>query len=1357
MAKETLSTRITKLILNWKLEEANALLEANQSDLSVREIFELRGLNEQYQEYLESFREAAAILESDQAAALYELNQIPEDIRVTSPEYEKLIDRINTIRGETAQRQAEMKAQEAYDAIVIEFNSAKALDALDSARQICPNWDRVPELRDQILRISEIQEKLARGLFLQTEVSALREKGGLASYQKAMTLINEYSALGLEALGIVLFDADAERETLLKMMTRAEGESWSNRLAADGVPEERLKLEQSIRSLEDAESKNLRVLYNNNARLLILLSDETQGEDPTSERAIQANVRITELREKNSRLETEIHDEVAKRAASYCGIAEKALEAGELATAEINIRLAQETGKPAAEHDTGDYLGEVSLPTETLDRIRTLEERYAGALVLRNRISEQYRTIREEYNSDDNLTLNKLFSWVNQVDIYFNQDPHTPGLNQFRTELRTRYDAVRAYAFDKGISEIDRLLNKGDLAAAKEKLDQLNSFSLEDDDKRTLRSRQNSVNRLEDLINQADAALSEGEVIWQNAWDALKCNDESIQQLEKVYVQVSEIYRANGIAEPKTLTEHRSERVHQLQLLQSRQGEFATLRTAMSQSLLTIESVKIAEALESSEIAENDAVKRLLAEFWYFCAKADGNRDNSPRYLSKAEKLAEDAGAESLFEEISAFSVAFNNEHAEGQRVNFILDLLKQFLAEKSFTAGVDYINKNITDDDRAHPQIQQAVERLEQSYRIAQSEFFLTNAKDALADGSYQDAEDAVSKSLDFFYTLEAAQFQKMVVSRQQADAAAMEDVEAFLAQPIDERTVFSEEQADEIRYLSDKIDQLEKRPIRDRKSWTKVAAARTRIEKIKNQETVDFNNLRLQFENSLILGEQSFQQARELLAKMEARIWVENRSQLILSEKLKLDELENGYHALTGMIQQANSFVRQGDFRSATRILNSFQKDSEQNWPDWLLILKENAVNEVDDLQKKYETIQQRFKDDDAIPAETSQVLNPKNTDGARIFELSNELSQYKTILERDIKVDPEKNVYVNQINYLLGLLSWVETSNEVVQGTGIRGMEPSMDAIYATRKIGRDFFDKIPAGLVGIQPAFAARNKWLEQRTQVQQLLTQLDDALKKRSKQKKSERNQTITAAVHELDRIDLLPREADALNQSKRILKSRAARRSWLTGIAAGILLLAAALYLASPRLIPLLTPVPTLSLTPTITQTPTQTLTASLTPSPTLTTTPTQTLTPTATFTLTPTPMGLTGRIGRYNVGVYELPSGISVMLSDGYLPQGSEVNILRYCEPAYNKGEIWALIYYPGPTRNTGWIRVKLPDSPDYVSLSEISMPASEVVREHAGLKIECPVVSYQRMPGDDITATPSLTPLVTETDRPE
>ena len=314
------------------------------------------------------------------------------------------------------------------------------------------------------------------------------------------------------------------------------------------------------------------------------------------------------------------------------------------------------------------------------------------------------------------------------------------------------------------------------------------------------------------------------------------------------------------------------------------------------------------------------------------------------------------------------------------------------------------------------------------------------------------------------------------MIISRQQADRALLEEIDDFLSGDIGESGKLTEEQAEEIRYLSEKINQSGKRQIADKKTWAKIAAAQNRIERIINQEKVDFNDLQIQFNNSLILGPQGLNRAADILKQMESRVWVENRSQQILELKLRLDEINNAFRALSGMIEQANSFVRQGDFRSAERILNSFQTGEQDKWPDWLKIQKENAENEIRDLSEKYHLIQSRFTKDSSgngdVIEKVNRILDPKTSDPALISELSNELNQYKTILEKEIKVDPEKNPYIKQINYLLGLLNWVESSDNTIRGYGIRGSEISLDAIYAIRKTQEISSSKF-RGIDRIQP--------------------------------------------------------------------------------------------------------------------------------------------------------------------------------------------------------------------------------------------------------------------------------------------
>ncbi len=1350
MESDSLITKITQLILNWQLREASAFIDTQQNVLSVKDIFAMRNLLDHYLEWDNAFSEIIGKIDSDPAAAQYMLNQIPEEIRITYPQIKSIYSSMELTKDKQQIDAALKKCDEAYESLLHELNEKKAKALIEEAKRIFPNWDRNNELRERINNIQELHEKLARGLQIQTEVSALREKGGQSAYQKAMSLINEYTSLGLENVGIALFDVAAERDHLLQMITRAEGKSWSHRLTITSESEEILRLEQSIHSLEDAESKNLRVLFNNNARLLNLLTKEKSETESDSEKSIQLGIRIEELRKNNQQIETDIRTEVGKRSMEYCTLAQAALKAGELSTAEINIRLAKETGKSADPFDPDEFLGDIDLPTSVLDSIDQLEETLKRVSVVRNEVEEKLRNIREQFSAEENITLNNLSYWISVIEECFEKDPNTPGLSQFRTEINNRYQSVRTYAFEKGIREIDRSIKNGKFTDAKIKLDFLIASFPDDQEKEQLTKRLNKISVLEKIFDQIDGLQKQIAELYHSTTEKLESDAEHTGQLESYYQKIQAIYKKYHLQEPKELEINRFNQLRIFDKIGEYESEIKIVKNSIANGILTAESLSAAEKIEISDLYSVETARDLLARFWFFCAKVDNNRENLPRYLAKAERIAEDCNDSALHQEISAFRITMNEKNEEGKRVNLLLETLNQFWKEKTFLAGIDYISKNVTVEDRKNPQIFQLVDRIEQAYRFNLSEELLKSAKEAFSHGDYQKAEEDISRSLDYLYSVEGAQLQKTINSIQQFEENNLKEIENFLNQDVFEDGEIDVLAAEEIRYIADRIDSMEKSQMVDRRIRSRIGTAKNRIIRIKNQETGTFNNLRQQFENALMLGEEGLEQAESVLKDMDSRIWIENRSSEILSLKMKLDEIKNILKALRIVINQSDHYLHQGDFRSAERILAAFHADAKQKWPDWLLILKENAEFRIRELHEKYQQVQSRFEKKDSntgeVIDEANRILDPKSTDAVQSFRLTTELGQYKTILERDIRVDSEQNPYMIGINYLLDVLKWNEIAIEAVSGMGNHREGISLDALYGIRKAGRDLFDRMPPALVGIQPSFAERNKWLEERTRVRQLLLELEGTQKKTAN-RPSERQSIIRRDIQELEKLSLLPNEEESLSRIKKIQENRKKRKGCLfSGILFFILALAG-LYLASPILIPYLTPEPTISYTPSMTFTPSLTASPTMTMTATLTATPT--LTPTATFTHTPTatPMGLTGVIRNHLIGVYELPDGNTKMLSNGYLEPGSEVEIIRYCESAVIKGEYWALIFYPSQDRNTGWIRIRLPDSLDYVLLSDTGQPSLEVLNDNPALKMTCPLKSYIRMPGD-----PTITPTVSQ-----
>ena len=99
--------------------------------------------------------------------------------------------------------------------------------------------------------------------------------------------------------------------------------------------------------------------------------------------------------------------------------------------------------------------------------------------------------------------------------------------------------------------------------------------------------------------------------------------------------------------------------------------------------------------------------------------------------------------------------------------------------------------------------------------------------------------------------------------------------------------------------------------------------------------------------------------------------------------------------------------------------------------------------------------------------------------------------------------------------------------------------------------------------------------------------------------------------------------------------------------------------------------------------------TPTATFTATYTITP--SSTPTATFTPTVTP--TPTPMPIFVTINWNRIAVYELPQTNSKVISGGFLPNGTDYKLVRYC------GHYWVLVQFAYQYGNYGWIYVDTKD----------------------------------------------------------
>ena len=241
---------IIQLILKWKLSSAEVELQKNESALSEPSRRELKTLLEQYRGYDKLMFSAQENCEKNPVTARMMMGRIPHDILITHPSYRRVNSKLQKKDDDTRIKAAMKKLDEAERYISVDFDQTKAEDALEAARDIFPGWGENTEVRDRMEELSKRSGMLGEGLWIQQEISALRETGGQAAYQRALELLNQYETLDLDSIGIKLFDVEEEREALLRMMVRADGSSWTYRLTPS-ASQEIIRLEGLTKWYED--------------------------------------------------------------------------------------------------------------------------------------------------------------------------------------------------------------------------------------------------------------------------------------------------------------------------------------------------------------------------------------------------------------------------------------------------------------------------------------------------------------------------------------------------------------------------------------------------------------------------------------------------------------------------------------------------------------------------------------------------------------------------------------------------------------------------------------------------------------------------------------------------------------------------------------------------------------------------------------------------------------------------------------------------------------------------------------------------------------------------------------------------
>ena len=1162
---------IIQLILKWKLSSAEVEIQKNENVLNDPNRRELRQLLEQYRGYDKLMFSAQENCEKNPVTARMMMGRIPNDILITHPSYRRVNTKLQKKDDDTRIKSAMQKLDEAERYIRVEIDQVKGEDALEAAKDVFPGWGENPEVRGRIEELSRQSGILGEGLWIQQEISALRETGGQSAYQRALELLNQYEALDLESIGIKLFDVEEEREALLRMMVRADGSSWTYRLTPS-ASQEIIRLEQSIRSLEDAENKNLRVLINNNSRLLTVLIQEYEKMEPDSEQAIQARSRIAELREKNQRLQSDVLAEVANRSEEYCRQARQALESGELGTAESSIRLAAETGKPAGVSED-DYLGEVPLPTSVTDQINSLQEELKEAQEIRARVRKEVESIRREFYNEDDLTLNKLFSWRTTLDNCMRDDPHAPGLEQLHQEITERYAASINYLMERTAFDIDSDLRKGDPQGAAARLDSVTPYFSTDEQKEFMTAQLKKINLAEGISRKSQTLIEELERLRSQAVNTLVCTDGDLESAKSLAKSISDLYGDEDSSQPPESAAAIQRTLTQMQTLHDSAEQISNFK-ALSAEGPTKEAIQAAEGLEGSPLYELSAVKNLLAMFWRGAGLSDKSGEESKSgYFARASRIALESGSTELQNEISQTITGFNQRNDRGRQINLILESLQGFYDSGNYAAGVDFINNKIPEDERTDQQVQILADKIEQSYRMEQAERLRKEAREAFDRDELIKAEDLIGQSLEFFFTVEGAQLQKSIVSKREDEERDVMELQSFLDADFGTNVILDEKGAAQIRYIRERLQRVDKRNIRDLKLLGEIGELESAVNQLVDQETGEFSQNVSSFHNLLLTGPEGLGEASDLLKRIESRCWINNVRSEIMGMKAELGTVERMYSSLRTVTDQADGFAKMGDFRSAKRILSSFTSEGLQGYPGWLGVMKESAERRISQLDAKYQEVQRIFDPNrnrtDTIVARLDEVFAANIPDGEKIFQLETELQHQRLILEKEIGVDPDNNAYLRALTYLDEVLRWAEMINEFDFGIEFPQEVFSVEPLYQIRRVGKTLYETIPPLLIEIQPTLARENKWLERRTRVRQTLQLINGCYKAPGKIRSS-RFHEVEEEIDKITMIALVDAEKEALDEAVDTIRRYRRRRSLLIAAVISVVIILGALYYYLP-------------------------------------------------------------------------------------------------------------------------------------------------------------------------------------------
>ena len=1056
---------------------------------------------------------------------------------------------------------------------------------------------------------------------------------------------------------------------------RIQGKSVHTKLKDPGI----ISAHDLINASRSAANiENFRIAYNNIWQLFVISNDE-------SERT-QAEAQANDYRARFiAKLEVDVRDKIAQ--------AENRKRTNHFKQANDFLDIAEKLGNVPDQIAGGiqDYLGQVELPAELIDRIAALRGEIKDNQETFNKSKQNYDEAFDGYKSNTPDSIAHAINLLESVNFNFVSDDYN--LRELlpkrqREFLREKQTRLRR--------SFDEALRSGNLAEAEKSYDELLSSEYDQD---ILKSIRVDCNDLKERIQKSNSYQSRIKELFEQSKNEINNADRS--EVERNL----ELWRGVALSKDEVADELIRIRNFYDQELPQLSGYVLEFQKELrNRPINEIRLAEYAEFLESNERYKYRKVANLLSDYYFILTDAFRQKNEYENALDAANKakrysiyasddLRSDRADEIIAQLIRDNEILARRQSTENKLLDFEKELHSdpekketyyrniQALLNDPETIGLDPKFKVIYDEANRY---------------LRNMDFEATIAElDAVLNATPIDlvaAKTLLNRAERLGSDLRIDTFGQKIVSVE----SNSEDLRNEAAQLYKDDNYLKLENvikvSEESNYYTTDLQNLFQRYKQEIANWKSAqgegwTAAKEKAKEFVNQEEYDnaikvLNPQTTTFFSKSFMPLAYYQTIRELIEEprrkadvIKKRISQSEEAEVAGNISLAQNCLPRDDEALPSVIRDRISLRREALTERARSIS---------------AIHRAVFISDVDSLRYRFENL-------------FSKISNESKIDSDLLRGINNVLNRVKTEgenLERSYAAEMQAN-YHQQIRLRTDQIEHLFSSDELQTrlerydkpftifyriADWLFGFDIDVDngKVEARLQSSQNLLNQIDKSFVNERGWLLTLQDWLEKRKEVREIF----DAYKSRYSSfnpfsqlnKNSEILKSLAAKI-------LTPSEqgkADALAEKLQIESKKAVLKFWL----AWILMFAALGFIiwASRQTYYHINPTPTFTstpVTPTITSTPTSTATVTYTPTITLTPTP------------IPTAMPLSGEMLLTSY-LRKFP-GKSGLIFDGALAvvPGEYVKILRYCD--YNEN---------GVTQK--WVMIELDDTYAWFSLRD-------------------------------------------------